>query len=127
MYSARNKKSCQLIKRFNLFHSWTTLQSLYPNHHRYEQYGDLEGVIKIDGKQYSLQSSGLCDINFGKKNDWHQYQNYVLHFIRLSNGNSISVGVASVGVVSVPVLFRRYYYTNIFFFMQLTIQSSTSG
>lgn len=76
----------------------------YHQHH-YEQFGNLEGVVKIEGKQYSLQCSGVRDHTVAAKRDWNEFHNYVFHFIRLSNGNSISVGV-----ICVPVMFRRYIF-----------------
>lgn len=74
------------------------------SHHQthFEQFGNAEGVAKIDGKEYSLKCSGLRDRTFCAKRDWNDFEHYIFYFIQLSNGNAISVGV-----ISMPVLFRR--------------------
>lgn len=76
----------------------------YFSHHQthLEQFGDLEGVVKINGKEYSLNTNGVRDHTIGARRDWNDFHRYVLHFIRLSNGNTISIGV-----ISVPVMFTR--------------------
>lgn len=74
------------------------------SHHQthMEQFGDLEGVVKIDGKEYPLKSSGMRDHTVGARRNWNDFHHYCFHFIRLSNGNSISVGV-----INMPILFSR--------------------
>lgn len=68
----------------------------------FEQFGSVEGVVKIDGKEYSINTSGLRDRTIGAKRDWSDFHHYVLHFIQLDNGNTVSIGV-----ISVPVMFTR--------------------
>lgn len=77
---------------------------LVRSHHQthLEQFGSLEGVIKIDGKEFTLKTDGVRDHTVGARRDWNDFHRYVLHFIRLSNGNAISLGV-----ISVPVMFTR--------------------
>lgn len=74
------------------------------SHHQthFEQFGDLDGVVKINGKDYPLKSSGMRDHTFGARRNWNDFHQYTFHFIRLSNGNCISIGV-----ISMPVLFSR--------------------
>lgn len=74
------------------------------SHHQihYEQYGNVEGTVKIDGKEYSIKANGLRDRTIGAKRDWNDFHRYVIHWIHLDNGNAITIGV-----ISVPVMFTR--------------------
>lgn len=74
------------------------------SHHQthFEQFGELEGAVKINGREYSLRGSGLRDHTIGAKRDWRDFHRYVFHFIRLSNGDFISIGI-----ISAPVMFTR--------------------
>lgn len=71
----------------------------------FEQFGSVEGVVKIDGKEYSINTSGLRDHTVAAKRDWNDIHRYVLHFITLDNGNAITVGV-----VCMPVMYSRCNY-----------------
>lgn len=74
------------------------------SHHQthYEQYGNVDGIVKIDGREFSIKTSGLRDHTVGAKRDWNDFDRYVLHFIRMENGDAISIGV-----ISAPVMFGR--------------------
>lgn len=76
------------------------------SHHQthFEQYGNVEGIVKIDGNQYKISTSGLRDRTIGAKRDWSDFHRYAIHWFRLDNGNAITIGV-----VSMPVMFTRYY------------------
>ncbi|XP_031628464.1 uncharacterized protein LOC116344172 [Contarinia nasturtii] len=73
-------------------------------HHQthFEQYGDVDGVAKINGKDYPINTSGLRDRTFGAIRDWNQYHRYAIHMFRLDNGDAITVGV-----ICVPIMFTR--------------------
>lgn len=68
----------------------------------FEQYGRVKGVVKIDGKQYAVETSGLRDRTIGARRDWNDFDRYVIHWISLGNGNAITVGL-----ISAPVMFTR--------------------
>lgn len=74
------------------------------SHHQshFEQYGTIEGSVKINGKDYTLRTIGLRDHTIGVKRDWNDFHRYVIHCIYLENGNAITVGI-----ISMPVLFTR--------------------
>lgn len=80
-----------------------SLVLLYSRHqYHIEQFGDLEGAIKIDGREYTIKTDGVRDHTVAVRRDWNEFHQYVLHFLRLSNGKSISICV-----VSVPIMFTR--------------------
>lgn len=74
------------------------------SHHQthFEQYGTLDGIVKINDKDYKIRTSGLRDRTIGAKRDWNDFHRYVIHYIRLDNGNAITVGI-----ISMPVMFSR--------------------
>lgn len=75
------------------------------SHHQthYEQYGNVEGTIKIDQTEYKIKTSGVRDRTIGARRNWSDFRRYVLHYIRLENGNAVTIGV-----ISMPVMFTRY-------------------
>lgn len=85
------------------------------SHHQthFEQYGSMDGVAKIDGKIYSIQTSGVRDRTIGALRDWNDFHRYVIHYIRLDNGNALTVGI-----ISVPIMFNRYFdfFFNLIFY-----------
>lgn len=76
------------------------IQSHHQTH--FEQFGYVEGAIKIDGNTYSIHTSGLRDHTVAAKRDWNDIDRYVLHFIHLENGDALTIGT-----ISVPVMFSR--------------------
>lgn len=62
----------------------------------YEQYGDVEGVAEINGKEYPISIPSVRDHSFGMQRNWRLFHRYVMHFLSLENGDRITVGVISV-------------------------------
>lgn len=58
--------------------------------------------MKIDETEYKIKTSGLRDRTIGANRDWNDFKRYVIHWIRLDNGNAITIGI-----ISVPVMFTR--------------------
>lgn len=75
----------------------------------------MEGVVKINGKSYSIKTSGLRDRTIGAKRDWNDFHRYVIHWIQLDNGNAITIGI-----ISMPVMFTRYNIMVYFWHHQVT-------
>lgn len=60
--------------------------------------------ILINEKEFNIHTFGLRDHTFGLKREWRQLERYVLHFIQLDNGDAITIGV-----LSIPVMFKRLF------------------
>lgn len=68
----------------------------------YEQYGDVQGTVRIDGVEYGLRVPCVRDHSFAVMRDWRNFHRYVMHFFTLETGDRVSVGV-----ISIPVTFSR--------------------
>lgn len=59
----------------------------------YEQMGDLEGTLKIDGEELPLKLDSFRDHSFGFKRDWTLMHRYIFHMFYLENQTRITLGV----------------------------------
>ncbi|CAD0199190.1 unnamed protein product [Chrysodeixis includens] len=66
------------------------LEKLHQTH--YEQMGDLEGTVTIDGKETQISIPAVRDHSFGPFRDWRTFHRYVYHFIFLENGDRMAIG-----------------------------------
>ena len=62
---------------------------------------------------FRINTSGLRDRTIAAKRDWNDFHRYAIHWVRLANGNAITIGV-----VSMPVMFTRY--NKCYFWHQVT-------
>ncbi|CAB3361605.1 Hypothetical predicted protein [Cloeon dipterum] len=68
----------------------------------YEQHGDIEGVVTIDGVKYPLNLNSMRDHSYGHKREWKNFHRYALHMGTLEDGTRFCASI-----VSCPINFSQ--------------------
>ncbi|CAH0555739.1 unnamed protein product [Brassicogethes aeneus] len=87
------------------YETWSKeyFKNLEENHQtHYEQHGQLEGVVTVNGTDYKLDLNTVRDHSFGVKREWRNFHRYGLHFFSAQNGDRFSVGM-----ICMPISFSR--------------------
>uniref|UniRef100_A0A1B6EEL4 Uncharacterized protein n=2 Tax=Clastoptera arizonana TaxID=38151 RepID=A0A1B6EEL4_9HEMI len=67
----------------------------------YEQHGELNGSVSIDGVHFDLLLNCMRDHSYGRR-DWTLFHRYILHIFTLEDGTK-----GNVGIVCAPSMFTR--------------------
>lgn len=84
------------------------LKSSHQTH--YEQFGDIKGVVKVNGNEHDLSLRGARDHSYGNEREWKNFHRYALQFVHLENGFCFNVGVISMPTATLSRLEFGYLF-----------------